>query len=114
MLGKKPAYFAFAEDRDKTEELLTRTSGGIERFKLRFRKKDDSELWAAVTTNSLCDSSNRPCGPLILLTDITESRIPLSDFADFARVFFARNRPLISVYWYAILNSYTTTTGEMR
>jgi PAS domain S-box-containing protein len=75
MLGKP--FFGFVAEEEKVRSLLrqqNRQQGISERYELKLRRKDGSELWCWVSGSRLQDTKGRYVGQLGMFTDITERK----------------------------------------
>jgi PAS domain S-box-containing protein len=75
MLGKKVEEFFFPEDMDAHQtHMEKRHSGQDEVYERRFRRRDDSQLWALVSARVQKDSQGKFNGSFAMFTDITERK----------------------------------------
>jgi PAS domain S-box-containing protein len=75
MLGRPLFDFMDADARaDAARGFERRGRGAAEQHEFRFRRKDGSDLWAIVSTNSVFDSGGNFAAALGMITDITERK----------------------------------------
>ncbi len=77
LIGQPALIFAAPEQHAAMEDRWARRQrgdSGNKQYDLKLRRKDGSELWAAVSGSPLYDSQGRHIGGLALLTDITERK----------------------------------------
>ncbi|AFZ14618.1 multi-sensor hybrid histidine kinase [Crinalium epipsammum PCC 9333] len=75
MLGRKVFDFIDKDKREQVEQILQRRKQGIkEQYDFCFRCKDNSELWAIVTSSPIIDQNGESIGGIAMLTDVTERK----------------------------------------
>lgn len=57
-----------------SERLRLSQTSEVQAHDVRFRRKDGSELWAAITTNPIHDTDGTHTGSLVMATDITDRK----------------------------------------
>jgi len=75
MLGSPILSYVDPRDRAAVESALNRRRAGVrERYDVRFRRRDGSELWAILASTPIFDETGRYKGSLKMATDITERK----------------------------------------
>ncbi|MEG4503555.1 PAS domain S-box protein [Microcoleus sp. F6_B4] len=75
MIGQPLFAFMDAEGMASAQISLDRRRQGIsEQHDFKFRRRDGSDLWAIVSTNSLADKQGRYVGALAMVADITDRK----------------------------------------
>ncbi|NSW57144.1 MAG: PAS domain S-box protein [Armatimonadetes bacterium] len=75
MLGRRVDEFMFEEDLEEhAKEISRRSRGESSRYERRFRHRDGSVRWLAVSATPIMDALGRFAGSFAMFTDITERR----------------------------------------
>ncbi|WP_199330496.1 PAS domain S-box protein [Microcoleus sp. FACHB-68] len=75
MLGQPFLAFVDESSRVSAQHYLENRRQGIEeRYDLKLRRKDDSEMWAIISANPIFDAAGQYAGSLKMITDITERK----------------------------------------
>ncbi|MGB3205216.1 MAG: PAS domain S-box protein [Crinalium sp.] len=75
MIGRPVFDFIDRDQRGQVEQILQRRKQGIkEQYDFCFRCKDNSELWAIVTSSPIIDQNGESIGGIAMLTDVTERK----------------------------------------
>jgi len=76
MLDKPLMFFLDDEMQAEARQRLKRRAQGItEQFDFRFRRKDETDLWAIVSITPIHDDQGQYAGELGMITDVTEWRL---------------------------------------
>ena len=114
MIGQPLFAFMDAEGSAIAQANLERRREGIrEQHDFKFRRRDGSDLWAMVSTNSLADKQGRYVGALAMVADITdrkqtEAALQQSE-AKFRSLYELTSLPVLMLYDNCITDANTAT-----
>ncbi|MEG4349758.1 PAS domain S-box protein [Microcoleus sp. LAD1_D3] len=114
MIGQSLFAFMDAEGIALAQANLNRRREGIrEQLDFKFRRRDGSDLWAIVSTNSLADKQGRYVGALAMVADITdrkqtEAALQQSE-SKFRSLYELTSLPVLMLYEKAIADANTAT-----
>ncbi|MBD1886022.1 PAS domain S-box protein [Microcoleus vaginatus] len=114
MIGKSLFAFMDAEGMALAQVSLERRREGIrEQLDFKFLRRDGSDLWAMVSTNSLADKQGRYVGALAMVADITdrkqtEAALQQSE-AKFRSLYELTSLPVLMLYDHRITDANTAT-----